>query len=181
MALAPRTLDVKLPDRTRARHEEAAQLGRAAKPHDIRMSIPFVDYTNPAKFPPYVFREYPKMPLLDNNRPIVIDDSGGVLVFYDAADEVEFKDMNPDLAEEIERNAPAKQIHERFADMEEEIEKLRRKLAEAGIEPEARPARGGLAGVVRASEDGESLKAKVQEAADRAAKPNPLKKGAHTQ
>src|SRR5882672_3089267 len=161
--------DVKLPARTRKRFEDENNQQRTAKPHDIRSSIPLIDATNPAKFPPYIFREYPKMPLLDGNRPIVIDESGGVLVFYEAADEVEFKDLNPEVAEEIERNAPVKQMHERYAMLEDEVEKLKRKLREAGIEQDDE--RSGLAGVVQDRDDelAGGLKEQVRQAADRAA------------
>lgn len=126
---------VVLSDRSRARYEAEADQQRAQKPHDIRSAIPMVDYTNPAKFPPYKFREYPKMPLLDNNLPIVIDEAGGVLVFYDAADEVEFKDNNPEIADEIERNAPAKALADRLSDQEAELDNLRTMLKNAGIAP----------------------------------------------
>jgi hypothetical protein len=150
------TRDIKLPDRTRQRLEAESNQQRVQKPHDIRGSIPLVDYTNPAKFPPYVYREYPKMPLLDNNQPIIIDESGGVLVFYDAADEVDFKSMNPDVAEEIERNAPAKAIADTIAAQADEIEQLRAKLLAAGIDAPAsvRPkkdAKNPLADVMRPS------------------------------
>jgi len=175
--------DVKLSARSRARHEESNNQQRQAKPHDIRGVIPLVDYTNPAKFPPYIFREYPKMPLLDGNKPIVIDESGGVLVFYDAADEVEFKDMNPEVADEIDRNAPVKQMSERYAELEGEVEKLKRKLIEAGIEPDEPKRGGGLATIVRANDadDEPGLKEQVRAAADKAQttslpRSNPLKK-----
>src|SRR5882672_8635824 len=141
--------NVKLPDRTRNRLEAESNQQRVQKPHDIRNAIPLVDYTNPAKFPPYVFREYPKMPLLDNNRPIVIDESGSVLVFYDAADEVEFKQMNPDIADEIERNAPAKSIRDRIAAQDDEIAELRAILARSGVKtPDDKP-KNALAGTTR--------------------------------
>lgn len=144
-------MKVNLPERTRARFETETNQQRVQKPHDIRNSIPLVDYTNPAKFPPYIFREYPKMPLLDGNRPITIDESGGVLVFYDAADEVDFKDMNPELAEEIERNAPAKALADAIAAKDHEIEDLRARLRAAGIaEPEKKP-KNALAGALKAS------------------------------
>ena len=180
--------DLKLPERTRNRIQAEGDIQRQQKPHDIRSAIPLVDYTNPAKFPPYMFREYPKMPLLDGNKPIVIDDAGGVLVFYDAADEVEFKDMNPEIADEIERNQPAKQAHERLQDLESEVEELRRKLRAAGIEADE-PRSGGLASLVRPNrvvdEDDHQpgLKQQVREAAERAeagksapGAANPLKK-----
>jgi hypothetical protein len=125
---------VNLPERTRARFEEENNQQRVQKPHDIRGAIPLVDYTNPAKFPPYIFREYPKMPLLDGNKPVVIDESGGVLVFYDATDEADFKDMNPELADEIERNAPDKTYSDRIAAQESQIEDLRARLRAAGLE-----------------------------------------------
>lgn len=134
--MAVQITKVNLPERTRARFETESNQQRVQKPHDIRSAIPLVDYTNPAKFPPYVFREYPKMPLLDGNAPIIIDESGGVLVFYDAADEVEFKDMNPEIAEEIERNAPAKAYADRIASQESEIEDLRARLRAAGLADE---------------------------------------------
>ncbi len=149
--MAVQVMKVNLPERTRARHEAENNQQRVSKPHDIRMSIPQVDYTNPAKFPPYVFREYPKMPLLDGNKPIVIDDSGGVLVFYDAADEMDFKAMNEELAEEIERNTPARALSDAIAAKDDEIEDLRARLRAAGVaEPVKKPSRG-LAGVVRQS------------------------------
>lgn len=128
---------VKLPTRTRDRIAEQGEINRVAKPHDIRGSIPLVDYTNPAKFPSYVFREYPKMPLLDGNKPIVVDEVGTVLVFFDAEDETEFMDMNPEIAEEIERNSPAKLASNKLAQAADEIEELRRKLMAAGIDPDA--------------------------------------------
>jgi len=131
--MAVQVANVKLPQRTQSRLEAESSQNRALKPHDIRMSIPMVDYTNPAKFPPYVFREYPKMPLLDNNRPIIINESGDVLIFYEAVDEVEFKEMNPDVADEIDRNTPAKQIASVIAAQEETIEDLRARLRAAGL------------------------------------------------
>lgn len=141
--------DVRLPTRTRDRLEAENNIQRVQKPHDIRGSIPLVDYTNPAKFPPYVFREYPKMPLLDGNKPIILDSSGNVLIFYDAADEVEFKDMNPEVADEIDRNTPAKAIADMVAAQSQEIEDLRAKLRAAGIEPpeSQKKPRNALAGV----------------------------------
>ncbi len=140
--------ELKLPERTRALIEEDAGQMRIAKPHDIRMSIPAgVDWNNPAKFPPYVFREYPKMPLLDGNRPIVIDESGTVLVFHDAASEREFLELNPDIADEIERNAPQRQLANMIEAKDDEIAQLRAKLAEHGIAVEA--PRNGVAGLVR--------------------------------
>lgn len=136
---------VNLPERTRARFEEENNLQRVQKPHDIRSAIPLVDYTNPAKFPPYVFREFPKMPLLDGNRPIVIDESGGVLVFYSSEDEVEFLDMNPEIADEIERNRPEVAISSTIAAQQDEIESLRAKLRAAGIETDEPKKRSGNA------------------------------------
>lgn len=144
--------DVKLPTRTQNRLAAEGELQRAHKPHDIRSSIPLVDYTNPAKFPPYVFREYPKMPLLDRNKPIVIDESGSVLIFYDAADEVEFKDMNPEIADEIDRNTPAKAIADKIAAQDQELEDLRARLRAAGLDDgtaKKKPA-NALAGVTGA-------------------------------
>lgn len=146
---------VNLPDRTRARLEAENNQQRVTKPHDIRAAIPMVDYTNPAKFPPYIFREYPKMPLLNGNKPITIDASGGVLVFYDAADEVDFKAMNLELAEEIERNSPTKAIADTIAAQAVEIESMRAKLRAAGLEDVVvvkKPNR--LAAAVRPDNDG---------------------------
>lgn len=143
---------VHLPERTRARFEEEGNQQRVLKPHDIRGAIPLVDYTNPAKFPPYIFREYPKMPLLDGNKPVVIDESGGVLVFYDAADEVEFRDLNPELADEIERNTPAKALSEALAAKDAQIEDMRARLRAAGIEDDPKKPKSALAGVVRADD-----------------------------
>lgn len=141
---------VNLSERTRIRLNAESNQQRAAKPHDIRGAVPLVDYTNPAKFPPYVYREYPKMPLLDGNKPIVIDESGGVLVFYDAADEVDFRDMNPELAEEIERNTPAKTLSDAIAAKDAEIEGLRARLRSAGVEDmPAKPKKNVVANAVR--------------------------------
>lgn len=170
--------------RTRARIDEESNVQRAYKPHDIRSAIPLYDPTNPAKFPPYVFREYPKMPLLDGNKPIFIDEQGTVLQFYNEEDEAEFMEANPEVAEEIERNAPAKVASERLAAAEDEIAELRRKLEEAGIDP-GNPRRKvsgvGIASAVRAApaedEDG-SLAKQVQDGEAQAGKVNgnPLKK-----
>ena len=146
-------IKVKLPERTVNRLEAEARQQRAMKPHDIRGSIPFVDYTNPAKFPPYEYREYPKMPLLDGNKPITIDESGGVLVFYDAADETDFKQLNPEFAEEIERNAPAKSLADTLATQAEEIEDLRARLRAAGLADGEKKAKNALSGAVRPNAD----------------------------
>ena len=187
VAVATRT-DLKLPARTRSRIDQENDIQRSQKPHDIRSAIPLVDYTNPAKFPPYQFREYPKMPLLDGNRPIVVDDAGAILVFYDAADEVEFKEMNPEIAEEIDRNAPPKAMAERFQAMEDEISELRERLRAAGIE-EGKPApkKNGLAGLTQGSrprdhnetegdetegDETGGLREQVKDAADRAQQGN---------
>lgn len=187
---------VKLPTRTQNRLEAEHNIQRVHKPHDIRGSIPLVDYTNPAKFPPYVFREYPKMPLLDGNRPIILDTSGNVLIFYDAADEVEFKDMNPEIAEEIDRNTPAKAIADTIAAQSQEIEDLRARLRAAGIEaPEVKKkpanALAGLTGAKVAPDapeptetgkeaPGEGLAAQIKAAEEAQPKTgpkvNPLKK-----
>lgn len=141
---------VNLSERTRARFEAESNQQRVTKPHDIRGAIPLVDYTNPAKFPPYLFREYPKMPLLTGNQPIVIDESGGVLVFYDAADETEFKGLNPELADEIEANAPTKALADLVASKDAEIEDMRARLRKAGLDDGAmkKPA-NALAAAVR--------------------------------
>lgn len=149
--MATQITKVNLPDRTRARFEAENNQQRVTKPHDIRGAIPLVDYTNPAKFPPYLFREYPKMPLLDGNKPIVIDESGGVLVFYDAADEVDFKAMNEELAEEIERNAPSRALADTIAAKDAEIESMRAQLRAAGIEDAPKKPKNALASAVRPS------------------------------
>ncbi len=188
--MASSVTKVNLPDRTKARFEAEANQQRVQKPHDIRSSIPLVDYTNPAKFPPYVYREYPKMPLLDGNRPIVIDESGGVLIFYDATDEVDFKDMNPEIAEEIERNTPARALADAMAAKDAQIEDMRARLRAAGLTDEDEKPVNALRGVARGKlpESGKP----VSEASDSADDPkpeglrstlppngNPLKKGKH--
>jgi len=126
--------NMKLSERSRARHIEQNNQQQTFKPHDIRSSIPLVDYTNAAKFPPYQFREYPKMPLLDGNQPIRIDDTGTILTFYDKEDEEEFRSMNPEIAEIIDRNTPTKTMAEALAAKDEELSELRSKLLAAGLE-----------------------------------------------
>lgn len=181
--------DLKLPERTRTLIAEDASQMRVTKPHDIRMAIPSgVDWNNPAKFPPYVYREYPKMPLLDGNKPIVIDESGTVLIFHDAASEREFLDMNPDIADEIERNAPERKAANMLEAAQDEISQLRAKLAEHGIKMDA--PQNGIAGVVRktkpqpepedeplADKGGLAEQVAAGEAKAAAAAPNPLKNG----
>lgn len=149
--MAVQVTKVNLPDRTRNRLEAESNLQRVQKPHDIRSAIPLVDYTNPAKFPPYVFREFPKMPLLDLNKPIVIDESGGVLVFYDAEDETEFMDMNPEIAEEIERNTPARALSDAIATQAATIEDMRARLRAAGLDDGEKKPRNALARSTRPS------------------------------
>lgn len=149
--MAVQVTKVNLPDRTRNRLEAESNLQRVQKPHDIRSAIPLVDYTNPAKFPPYVFREFPKMPLLDLNRPIVIDESGGVLVFYDAEDEAEFMDMNPEIAEEIERNTPARALSDAIASKDATIEDMRARLRAAGLDDGEKRPKNALARSTRPS------------------------------
>ena len=176
---------VNLNDRTRARMDVEAGKATIHKPHDIRSAIPMVDYTNPAKFPPYTFREYPKMPLLDNNRPIVINEAGTVLLFYDAADEVDFKADNPELAEEIERNTPARAIADVIAAQETEIEDMRARLRAAGLDTPARkkPVPNALANAVRNEDRPETTDAPEKAEGLRDTLPksgsNPLKKGKH--
>lgn len=149
---------VHLTERARARFEEASNIQRSTKPHDIRGAIPQVDYTSPAKFPPYVFREYPKMPLSDGGKPIVIHDDGTVLVFFDAADEVDFRENNPELAEEIDRNAPGLTISAQLQKSDETISELRRMLQNAGIDPDVNKSKphNSVSGAVRASDDDDS-------------------------
>lgn len=151
-----RVTEVKLSERSRTRLNQEIEAHRATKPHDIRMAIPQgVDWTNPAKFPPYMFREYPKMPLLDNNQPIVIDDSGTILVFFDATDEADFKVENPDIAEEIERNAPSKTMAQTLAAQQEQIDMLKERLRAAGLDLNdagaAAPKKNALARAVQAA------------------------------
>lgn len=182
---------VNLPDRTRARFEAENNQQRVTKPHDIRGAIPLVDYTNPAKFPPYLFREYPKMPLLTGNQPIVIDESGGVLVFYDAADETEFKSLNPELAEEIENNAPTKTLADAIASKDAEIEDMRARLRKAGLDDGAKKPANALVAVTRPNtvkprpahvkpsepaSEGMAAQIKQAEADQAGGKLNPLKK-----
>lgn len=134
-------MEVNLPERTRVRAQAESNIQRSQKPHDLRPAIPLWDPTNPAKFPPYEYREYPKMPLLEGNRPIVIDESGGVLVFYEAADEVEFKELNPDLADEIERNSPTRAFTDQLQAKDDELSELRARLKAAGLDAETKPAK----------------------------------------
>lgn len=135
MVTAARLDNMKLSERARSRHIEQNEMQQSFKPHDIRRSVPLVDYTDPSKFPPYQFREYPKMPLLDGNRPIKIDETGTLLTFYDKEDEEEFRELNPDIAEEIDRNTPTKTMAEALAAKDEELSELREKLRAVGIEP----------------------------------------------
>src|ERR1700679_19949 len=146
--MAPHVTSVKLSDRARARLDVEQNTQRIQKPHDIRGAIPLVDWTNPAKFPPYVFREYPKMPLLDGNKPIIIDDSGNVLIFHEAADEVDFKELNPELADEIDRHTPAKAIADTIAAQADEIESLRAKLRAAGVATDEKKPKNPLSAAV---------------------------------
>jgi hypothetical protein len=57
--------------------------------HDIRDQIPRTDQTNPAKFPQYEFRPYPKMMNDENGKPYVKADKSCVVV-NDAAEEAMF-------------------------------------------------------------------------------------------
>lgn len=77
------------------------------------------------------------MPLLDGNKPIVIHEDGTLLIFFDAADEVDFRENNPELAEEIERNAPGLTMSAQLQKNEEELSSLRKMLRDAGIDPDA--------------------------------------------
>lgn len=181
--------DVKLSDRARSRVEQARDVQKIQKPHDIRNMIPKVAWTDPASFPPYVFREYPKMPLLDGNRPIKLNESGDLLMFYDIDDEREFKDNNPDLVNEIERNEPTKQAASAIAVLTDEVSELRERLRAAGLDPDAgkrkKPASGGLAAAVRdepetsASTEGSELRDQLKAAGGGGSAPaqggNPLK------
>jgi hypothetical protein len=184
MATAVLKLDLKISDRARALVEQMRDIQKVQKPHDIRSNIPMVDWTNPAKFPPYVFREYPKMPLLDGNLPIKINETGDLLMFYSAEDEDEFMGDNPEIAEEIERNMPAKQYASALAAKDEELSELRERLRKAGLDDgtkkPAAKAGGGLASAVRkAPENGTDsdggLREQVKAAETAAPAGNPLK------
>lgn len=176
-------LDLNLPKGTKSRMEADNHALQSHKPHDIRSMIPMVDYTNPAKFPPYAYREFPKMPLLDGNKPIVIDETGTVLVFHSEEEEIEFKGMNPELADELDRNAPAKQLSEKYAELSNEVSELKRRLREAGIEPEPKR-QTALADLVNddsapsPDDDGDGLRSQLKQAEKTSAphKPNPLRK-----
>lgn len=69
--------------------------GEAAKPMnviaDVRGHIAFWDQTNPAKFPPYEFVEFPKMMLTPDGAPYVDEGTGEPIVVYGEDEEAEFK------------------------------------------------------------------------------------------
>lgn len=73
--------------------------GERAKPQnviaDVRSHIAFWDQTNPAKFPPYEFNEYPKMMLDPNGIPYADEASGEAIVVYDEDEEREFAAEHP--------------------------------------------------------------------------------------
>jgi hypothetical protein len=100
------------------------------------------------------------MPLLDGNRPIRIDETGTLLTFYDKEDEEEFRELNPDIADEIDRNTPSKTMAEALAAKDEELSELREKLRAAGIEPpeknQKRNTTASLKDIVKQAEGGDA-------------------------
>lgn len=116
-----------LPERTKRRFNAGMSPSQTNKIHDVRSAIPLVKYTNPADFPPYEYRPYPKMPLRDGGRPIY-DDLGHPLVFQDADEELEFMKLNPELAEELRRNEPQRSAVDALQAAHEENQRLRARM-----------------------------------------------------
>lgn len=68
--------------------------------HNIISAIPRTDQTDPAKFPPYEYQEYPKM-LLGKDGKNICDSLNQPMIFQDEQSLEEFLEANPTIAEEI--------------------------------------------------------------------------------
>lgn len=115
--------------------------------HDIRGSIPLTDQTNPAKFPQYEFREYPKMMLNEHGSPH-LDKAGHPVVVGSRDEEDEFRQKNPKAASTVSIAVPAAGNSE-VARLEAENEKLKKLLAEKkALEAELAAPAATVAGLV---------------------------------
>lgn len=93
--------------------------------HNITSAIPRTDQTDPAKFPPYEYQEFPKMLLGKDGKNIVNQQTLEPFVFQNEEELEEFLDANPVIAEEVRETSisPTQRL-------EMENETLRKLLAE---------------------------------------------------
>lgn len=115
--------------------------------HDIRSAIPFCDQTNPAKFPQYAFRPYPKMPHDESGKPYMKADKSFVVV-NDAQEEALFLADPKRFGAVIKASVPASGATPAtiatLANESEEVTKLRAELAALkATKPVVEPKRRG--------------------------------------
>jgi hypothetical protein len=84
---------------------------------DIRDHIPRTAQTDPNKYPPYVFRPYPKMMVDEHGKPFKNKDGSNVIV-QSEAEEHAFKGAQPEpiaaktiVATPLEKLAPAQEVN----------------------------------------------------------------------
>lgn len=93
--------------------------------HNITSAIPRTDQTDPAKFPPYEYQEFPKMLTGKDGKNICNKQTLEPLIFQNEEELEQFLDENPVIAEEVRETqiSPTQRL-------EMENETLRKLLAE---------------------------------------------------
>lgn len=109
--------------------------------HDIRAALPFTDQTNPAKFPQYEFRAFPKMLLDDGGKPILGPDKAAIV----ARDESEYnalraKHYKAPVSVDVASTGVTNGAIAKLTNESEEIAKLRAELAALKAAPVAETA-----------------------------------------
>lgn len=99
--------------------------------HDIRSQIPLTDQTNPAKFPQYDFKKYPKMMLDEKGKPYLNAAKQPVIV-QDEKEEIQFKGDHhkPDTAAiDVPASGATSSAIAGLANESDEVLKLRAEIA----------------------------------------------------
>lgn len=68
--------------------------------HNILSAIPWTDQTNPAKFPPYEYREFPTM-LADKQGKNICNERDEPLIFQDQEQLDDYLEAHPDVVERL--------------------------------------------------------------------------------
>ena len=69
--------------------------------HNINSAIPRTDQTDPAKFPPYEYQEFPKMLVGKDGKNVVNPQTLEPILFHNEQELEEYFDANPVIADEV--------------------------------------------------------------------------------
>lgn len=69
--------------------------------HNITSAIPRTDQTDPSKFPPYEYQEFPKMIVGKDGKNVVNPQTLEPILFHNEQELEEYFDANPAIADEV--------------------------------------------------------------------------------